>query len=328
MPPRTAPPHLKPHRLLPGAPLVLIAPARPPLQLDVIDRAVSAFTSRGLRVKVARHAQKRHGFIAGKDRLRLSDLHTALRDRTVKALLCVRGGYGIARILPDIDLPLFRKHPKILLGCSDITALHATLSKAPGLVTFHGPMAQSLVDTDCPEFTWRSALVQLTGDNAALGPITRGYPLQKETVYSLKRGKVTAPLIGGNLAVLCSLLGTKFFPDLSGKILLIEEIGEMPFRIDRYLTQLTLSGALDRVAGFALGLFKDCEYRPPKPGDLIEYKQSLRDVFHNRLTHFSKPVVVGLPFGHMPYNATLPLSCLATLDGGRGELVVEELGVT
>jgi muramoyltetrapeptide carboxypeptidase len=129
------------------------------------------------------------------------------------------------------------------------------------------------------------------------------------------------------LAVLCSLIGTPFFPSLANKILFFEDIGETPFRIDRNLTHLLSLGLLNSVAGFALGLFKDCAYRPPKPGETIEYRQDLKDVITERLRPLGKPIVMGLPFGHVPFNATVPLGALATLDGTKGDLIIEESSV-
>jgi muramoyltetrapeptide carboxypeptidase len=318
---------LRPPALRQGDTIALVAPASPPLHPDVIYRAVTSLSTRGFKVTVSAAAKKRLGFIAGSDKSRLADLNRSIRSRSIKALLCLRGGYGSARIVSEIDFAALRSAPKILVGCSDITTLHCAALQRASMVTFHGPMLQSLVDADCPDFTWNSLLATLQGAPEALGSICKGYPLRNE-IYSLQRGRVTAPLVGGNLAVLCSLLGTPYFPDLSGKILFFEDIGEMPFRIARCLTQLTLTGVLDSVAGFAIGVFKDCEYRPPKPGDFIEYKQTLRDVFADRLKPFGKPIVIGLPFGHLPHNATLPIGSLATLDGNKADLSLEEFGVS
>ncbi len=317
---------VRPPALRLGDTIALVAPASPPLHPDVTEQAVIALTSRGFKVLVSAAAQKRLGFIAGSDKNRLSDFNRALRSKSVKAIFCLRGGYGSARIVSEIDFAAMKRAPKILVGCSDITTLHCAALQKASIISFHGPMLQSLVDKECPDFTWDSLLSTIQGAPESLGSICRAYPLRSE-IYSLYKGRVTAPLIGGNLAVLCSLLGTPYFPDLAGKILFVEDIGEMPFRIARCLTQLTLAGVLDKVSGFAIGLFKDCEYRPPKPGDFIEYKQSLRDVFVDRLKPFGKPIVVGLPFGHLPHNATLPVGSLATLDGNNADLSIEEFGV-
>jgi muramoyltetrapeptide carboxypeptidase len=293
----------------------------------VIDRVKSSLQREGFRVQVSVKARKRLGYLAGSDVERLSDFNNAIRSKRVRAILCIRGGYGTLRIVDRIDLQALKKNPKIIIGCSDITTIHSLLASRLNMASFHGPVAQGLCEADCPSFTWNSFLQRITGAPEAIGSITSGYDHYASTVYSLKGGRITAPLIGGNLAVLTSLLGTPYFPDLRGKILFLEEIGEMPFRIDRSLTRLIMSGALNGVVGFALGLFKDCEYRPPKEGEIVEYKQKLRDVFIEKLLPFGKPIVVGLPFGHLPHNATLPLLAKATLDGRRGDLILEEHGV-
>jgi muramoyltetrapeptide carboxypeptidase len=217
--------------------------------------------------------------------------------------------------------------PKILLGCSDITTLHCLNLLNGGTISFHGPMPQSLVEPECPDFTWQKLLSALRGDGSALGSLSEGYPHASETVQSLRKGRVTARLVGGNLTVMGSLIGTPYFPSLDGNIFFFEDIGETPFRIDRCLTQMLNVGLLQSAAGFALGLFKDCEYRPSKPGEPVEYRQSLKDVIIDRLAPLGKPIVMGLPFGHVPFNATIPVGGLATLDGGKGTLMIEELGV-
>jgi muramoyltetrapeptide carboxypeptidase len=278
-------------------------------------------------VQIGRNAGKRHGFLAGSDAQRAADLNTALRSRSTRAILCIRGGYGLSRILDRIDFGALARNPKIIVGCSDITALLCGAAVFSKSRSFHGPMPSALTDPECPEFTWRRLLDTLSGAPASQGSLLSEYPDKSATVIPIRKGKVTAPLIGGNLAVLCSLIGTPFFPSLTGKILFFEDIGETPFRIDRNLTHLLSLGLLDSVAGFALGLFKDCAYRPPKPGDRIEYRQDLRDVIIERLRPLGKPIVMGLPFGHLPYNATVPLGALATLDGNKGDLILEELSV-
>jgi len=288
---------------------------------------VTILQGEGFDPQVARHATKRHGFLAGTDRERLTDFNQALRSKRIRAIICIRGGYGTGRIINRIDFAALRMSPKILIGCSDITALLSGALRYAKIVSFHGPMPQSLVEPECPLFTKKHMLDALTGSDQALGSINRDYPEAATTIDVIRTGKVTAKLVGGNLAVLTSLVGTPFFPDLSESVLFLEDIGETPFRIDRYLTQLLNVGALEKVAGFALGLFKDCDYRPPKPGDRIEYRQSLRDVIIDRLAPLGRPIVMGLPFGHMPYNATLGVGSLVTLDARRGDLVIEESGV-
>jgi muramoyltetrapeptide carboxypeptidase len=294
----------------------------------VVDQAWERFEKLGYKVQVGRNARHRHGFLAGTDTERAKDLNAAFSSRSIRAIFCIRGGYGLGRILDRIDFGALARNPKIIVGCSDITALLCGAAIFAKVRTFHGPMPSSLVESECPEFTWNSLIQTLSGAPASQGSILSGYPDARSTVFPIRKGKVTAPLIGGNLAVLCSLIGTPFFPSLAGKISFFEDIGETPFRIDRNLTHLLSLGLLDSVAGFALGLFKDCAYRPPKAGDPLEYRQDLRDVITERLRPLGKPIIMGLPFGHLPLNATLPIGALATLDATKGDLLIEDSSVT
>jgi muramoyltetrapeptide carboxypeptidase len=318
----------KPPRLVSGDTITLVAPSSPPLDLTVIERTIHRFEKLGYKVQIGRNARNRHGFLAGSDAQRATDLNAALRSRATRAIMCIRGGYGLGRILDRVDFEALARNPKIIVGCSDITALLCGVAVLSKSRSFHGPMPSALTDPECPDFTWKSLLDTLSGAPTSQGSVLSGYPETNSTVTCIRRGKVTAPLIGGNLAVMCSLIGTPFFPSLAGKILFFEDIGETPFRIDRNLTHLRSLGLLDSVAGFALGLFKDCAYKPFKPGDRIEYRQDLRDVISERLRPLGKPIVMGLPFGHLPYNATLPLGALATLDGNKGDLILEETSVS
>jgi len=313
----------KPRRLSPGDTIALIAPASPPLSPDVIDRAAEMFIQRGFKVHIGSAARKQLGFIAGTDRERLADLNRALRTKSVRAVVSIRGGYGCGRIVERVDFAPLLKDPKIILGCSDITVLHCAAALEAGIVTFHGPMPNSLVEPDCPEFTWTRMLNVLCGKQEALVPLASTYPERDRTITCIRKGRATGRLIGGNLAVLSSLIGTPYFPSLKNAIFFFEDIGETPFRVDRTLTHLLNIGALQQVAGFALGLFKDCEYRPA-PG----YRQSLAEVIHERLAPLGKPILMGLPFGHLPFNATIPIGITATLDATRGDLVFEESAVS
>lgn len=312
----------RPPALKAGDHVALVAPASPPLSPGVIPSTIERLETLGFKVVVGKQCTQRTGFLAGSDRDRISDLHAAFSRSSVKAIFCVRGGYGVGRILGALDFKRLANHPKIVVGCSDVTALLCGGLVRAGMVMFHGPMGQSLVDGCCPDFTWNSLLVTLMKRDAALGSIVRGY--DSAQVEGLRRGKVTAQLVGGNLTVLLSLLGTPFFPSLKNKIVCLEDVSEKPYRIDRMLTQLLSVGAFDEVAGFALGSFKDCEYMATSSREKM---QTLREVLVERLYRLGKPIVLGLPFGHNPHNSTLPLGVRATLDGTRGDLSIEEFGV-
>jgi muramoyltetrapeptide carboxypeptidase len=315
---------LRPTRLSPGDTLGIIAPASAPPDASSIDRAVAILEQHGFRVKLARHVRRRHGFLAGTDRERAGDLMRMFIDRKVNAILCVRGGYGTARLLPLLDYRVIREHAKIFVGYSDITSLHCALLTKAELVSFHGPMLNSdFVQLAMPKFTLQSFLRTLT-QAIAPGGISQGY--RGKTVKVLRRGIVRGPLVGGNLTLLCTTLGTPWQPPFQGCILFLEDVGEQPYRFDRMLTQLLNCGLLQQVAGVAIGLNSDCV--DPQAKRAREYRQTLEDVLKERLLPLKIPVVTGLPFGHVPHNATLPVGVSATLDGNRGELFLHEPGVS
>src|SRR5208337_2637826 len=261
--------------------------------------------------------------LAGSDRDRAADLMRMFTDPKVQAIFCVRGGYGTARLLPLLDYQMIHANPKVFVGYSDITSLHCAFLKKSGLVSFHGPMLNSdFIKPNFPDFTWQSFCKTLTRA-AAPGSICQGY--QRKTVAVLRAGVASGPLLGGNISILCSTLATPFQPRFKGAILFFEDLDEAPYRFDRMLTHLLNAGLLQQVAGVAIGINKNC--RDPKARTAKEYRQTLEDVFTERLGPLKIPVVMGLPFGHIPLNATLPIGVQATLDGRKGDLIIDEPAV-
>jgi muramoyltetrapeptide carboxypeptidase len=309
---------LLPERLRLGDTVGLIAPASAPVSGKLIDRSVAYLEKQGFKAKLGRHARRRLGYLAGGDRERAADLMAMFADRRVRGIFCLRGGYGTARLLPLLDYGFIRRHPKVFVGFSDITSLHCAFLKKSHLLTFHGPMVASyLITRGYPRFSteslWRTIM-----EPTPAGSICRGYP--GKTVQVLRRGKVSGELIGGNLVVFCALIGTEYQPSLRGKILYLEEVEEKPYRIDRMLTHLLNAGVLQQAAGVAVGVCHGCEDPEARVGG--GYRQTLEDVLKDRLRLLKVPVVIGLPFGHVPHNATLPVGGRATLDGDKGDLVI------
>ena len=313
-----------PHRLEPGATVALVAPASPPPDPAIIDDSLAALTAQGFRVLPGRHLRARQGFLAGTDRQRAGDLMRAFRDPRVRAIFCLRGGYGTTRLLPLLDYSVIRDHPKILVGYSDITALHCAILQRAGLLTFHGPMlASELNRENYPAFSrasWQRTLMQPVPP----GSICQGGP--PGSVAVVRRGRAEGQLIGGNLSLLCALLGTPWQPDFRGRILFMEDVGEAPYRLDRLLTHLHAAGVLAQVAGVAVGVCHNC--LDPRATVGGEYRQSVADVLRERLSPLRVPVVVGLPFGHVPHNATLPVGGHALLDARGGDLLLTRPAVT
>jgi muramoyltetrapeptide carboxypeptidase len=312
-----------PQRLQPGDTLGLISPASAPPDPKTVDESAAALEKIGFRVKIGRNARKRWGFLAGTDHERAADLMQMFTNRRVQGIVCVRGGYGAARLLPLLDYEKIRANPKIFSGFSDITSLHCALLKKSNLLTFHGPMAAShLARADHPEFSRQGWLRTLTQPAPARG-ICQGY--DGKTVSIIRGGRVSGGLIGGNLSVLVTTLGTPYQPSFRGKILFFEDVDEKPYRLDRMLTHLANAGVLRQVSGVAVGLCNHCA--DPNAAKAGEYRQSLEDVLKERLSPLKVPVVIGLPFGHVPHNATIPVGGRATLDAERGDLVITHAAV-
>lgn len=328
---------IRPPRLNPGDTLGIIAPASAPPDPKNVARAIAVLERLGYKTKLAPNVHQRLGYLAGSDRDRASDLMRMFTDKKVNAILCVRGGYGTARLLPLLDYRAIRANAKIFVGYSDITSLHCAFLTKAGLVSFHGPMLNSDFATKVlPDFTVQSFLRTLAshlplpakrGEGRGEGHsinIANGYA--EKTVTILRRGIARGQLIGGNLALLCTLIGTPWQPSFKNAILFLEDVGEAPYRWDRMLTHLLNCGLLQQVAGIAIGLNADCE--DPQAKTAKEYRQTLAEVLRDRLLPLKIPIVTGLPFGHVPTNATLPVGIRAELDANHGALRLLESGVS
>ena len=224
---------IRPPRLRPGDQIGVISPAGPVNRSD-LQPGLRLLESSGFRVLVAPHVYNRRGYLAGDDEARLADLHAMFQDKDIKAIFCARGGYGSLRLLSKIRYDLIKESPKIFVGYSDITALLMAIYKKTGLVTFHGPMFRELALRS--QENWESLLGLLSSKQLVKLSLTEG--------SAFINGRATGPLIGGNLSLICHLLGTPFFPSLDGCILFIEEKGEALYRLDRMITHLALSKKL------------------------------------------------------------------------------------
>jgi muramoyltetrapeptide carboxypeptidase len=314
----------KPARLEFGDTVGIIAPASPPPDPNAVDRAAATLEKFGFKPKLSAHVRARHGFLAGGDTNRAADLMAMFADENVRAIFCLRGGYGTARILNLLDYDFIRRNPKIFIGYSDITALHCAFSKNVKMISFHAPMLNGgLADENLPDFT-RDSFLRTVMTPQPPGSIVADS--DKKNISTLRCGIAEGRLIGGNLSVLVTTLGTPFQPKFHGRILLLEDVGEKPYRLDRMLTHLWNAGIFQQVAGVAVGVNSDCEDSAVKPGG--EYRQNSADVFMERLANLKVPVVMGLPFGHVAVNATLPIGARAKLDGDNGDLIITEAAVS
>jgi len=327
-----------PRRLTRGDLLGIICPASPVADGARLERGVRYLESLGYRVSVGANAAKSDGYLAGTDNERADDVHAMFADRRVKGIFCARGGYGTGRLLGLLDYPLIARHPKVFVGYSDVTALEIALWKKCSLVTYHGPMSAvemaGGIDPFTEESLWRtltSATPGMTvaaesGEAAAKAgqaAAKAGQAAARAGQAAARAGQARGRLVGGNLSLVASLLGTPWQPDLRGAILFLEDIGEDPYRVDRMLVQLAHAGAAARAAATALGQFTSCVVResgtPTRP---------LEASFADFAAKARGPVVGGFPVGHERRMATLPLGILARLDARAGTLTLEEAPVS
>jgi muramoyltetrapeptide carboxypeptidase len=315
---------IKPGRLGFGDTVGIIAPASASPDPKAVDRAAEALEQFGFRPKLAKNVRARHGFLAGSDRERAGDIMQMFADQKVKAIICLRGGYGSARLLDRLDFDVIRRHPKILSGYSDITTLHCALAVKAKLMSIHGPMLNGELDAkDLPAFT-RESFFRTVMEAKASGSIRSGCP--ENNISVVRGGQAEGRLIGGNLSVLCAALSTPFVPSFKGKILFFEDVSEKPYRLDRMLTNLLNAGLLQQLAGVAVGVNRDCT--DPKASTAGEFRQTAAGVVQERLGPLGVPVVTGLPFGHIALNATIPVGVRAILDGDHGDLIITEPAVS
>jgi muramoyltetrapeptide carboxypeptidase len=314
---------IHPPRLRAGGRVAIIAPAGPLSERDDLSRAAELCRALQWEPVPGRNALHRHGYLAGTDPERLADLNRALTDPTIDAVWCVRGGYGVTRILDGVDFAGFARRPRPVIGFSDVTALLLALHRAGNVVSFHGPMGRAPLTTFSRDHLLRvvtraEPAGRLGGLSAPGGVLIPRSP----RVVSLTPGTAEGPLLGGNLSVLMALAGTRHFPDLNGAILFLEDVGEDLYRVDRMLSQLRMLGLLDQLAGVAIGQFTDMK-RATTEGALA-FDEVL-------LTYFGPsgiPVAMGFPFGHVDEQWSLPLGVRARLDAGQGTLELLEAAVS
>ncbi len=267
----------------------------------------------------------RNGYLAGSDEERAADLMEMFANKNVAGIICTRGGYGCARLLPKLNFEIIANNPKPLIGYSDVTALLYGIYSRSGLVCFHGPVGISTFN-DFSLRHFKSVLMEGNKEYQMQIPLSDNHtPDSEENVIQIRGGKCEGELIGGNLSIVCSLLGTPYDVSTEGKILFLEEIGEEPYRIDRMLTQLLQAGKFDNIAGIALGIFKNCDIKKGNG----EFSNSFRliEVLNDRLYDLGVPVIYGLPFGHVKNKFTLPLGVKTILDVDNRTLTLVEKSV-
>jgi muramoyltetrapeptide carboxypeptidase len=306
---------LIPPKLEKGDTLGLIAPGSYITQHQ-LDESIENFENLGYNVVYNEEILNKHGYLAGFDEDRKNDIHKMFKDPNIKAIVAVRGGYGCARILPLLDYELIKENPKILIGYSDITSLLYGIYAKTGLVGFHGPVGTSTFN----EYSVDHFQNILTKPQKNYTMIN--LPEDEDQLYVINEGVGIGELIGGNLSIVVSLIGTEYDVDTKGKIIFLEDIGEQPYRIDRMLTQMRQSGKFDECSAVALGVFRRCDIDQKNPE--FEHSLTLRQVLEDRLGDLDVPVIYGLSFGHIENKFTLPIGIKAKIDTYNKKLVLLE----
>lgn len=304
---------IKPPRLKPGDTIGLIAPAGivEPESIEPISQKLATL---GLKVKLGNHLLDRYGYLAGKDRDRAADVNSMFVDKSVQAILAMRGGWGCNRILPLLDYQLIRKHPKIIMGLSDITALLLAIYAKTNVITFH-----SLTGTS----SWNEfSLDYLRRILFNAEAVTMQNPTNTDNrVETIKGGKSRGKLIGGNLSVLAAMVGSSYLPKWQHNILFLEDIREEVYRVDRMLTQLELAGILPQISGFVFGNCRECD---PEAADK---SLTLMQVLQDRILPLGIPAWYGSMIGHIPDKFTLPIGVEVEIDANGGKITMLEAAV-
>ena len=300
----------RPPRLLAGARIALVSPAGPLRGESEIQRAEDNVRSFGWTPVVTPNAHRVHGYFAGEDRERIEDLNAAISDESVDAIWCLRGGYGAMRILSEIDFAPLCERPKALMGFSDITALHLALHSQCDVASYHGPTARTELD----DFTRRSLLAAVTHEESCG---------EAPEARVIRPGRATGRLVGGNLALLSSLVGTPWAPDLNGALLLLEDVNEPVYRVDRMLQQLLLSNTLRGCNGIVFGHCTSCAEEADGGGS-----RTLDEVLSEIAERIEVPCLAGIPVGHIDQQWTVPLGVDASMDTASKALRTVDVRLT
>jgi muramoyltetrapeptide carboxypeptidase len=310
---------IKPPRLRKGDLIGLIAPASTPSSEEKILKGALYLEQMGYRVKCGKHIRTIYGYLAGSDVERSEDFNEMVCDKNVKAIFAIRGGYGTPRLLQMIDYRSLKAHPKIIVGYSDLTALQLAIFRKIGLVTFSGPMTGSDMwrdfDPYTEEYFWRilTSTKKIGAlDNPANEPLT-----------ILRHGKANGRLVGGNLSLLTCLMGTPFQPPMEDSILVLEDVEESPYRVDRMLAQLLNAGILQKINALVYGKFTDCA--PGNPSDPHLTIDQVQEEFAQKI---DCPVIMNFQYGHIPRKLTLPLGLKTKIDTKRERIEVVESAVS
>jgi muramoyltetrapeptide carboxypeptidase len=309
----------KPKPLAEGGTIGVAAASSPFEERSELDRSVRWYEERGYRVKLAEGVYDRDDFVAGDAAARARDINALFADPEVDLIQLLRGGYGASQVVPHLDFDVIGANPKLLVGYSDVTALHVAIRQRTGLVTFYGPGFTGMGSPKRGDWS-KERFIRAVTDPEPLGDV----PSRPDDPYigSLGKGRVTAPLVGGCLWLLRETLATSWEVDFDGAILFFEDVHCPPWYVDGMLTQLRNAGKLDRIKGVVIGEMYKCEeWRQPESW---LRSRSMEDVFEHHLEPLGVPILHNLPLGHGDHLCTIPLGVAATLDADTRTLTIED----
>jgi len=302
---------IKPKPLKKGDKIGLIGASSPTKQ-DRIEPSIKAMEDLGFEVVLGESCRGYHGFLSGSDELRAKDINKMFEDKGIKGIFAIRGGYGAARLLDMLDYNMIKKNPKVFAGYSDVTALHNVFNEKCKLITFHTPMASTELYKGVDDYTMDYFKKNIFSD-APLGILKNP---EGQEIKTLVVGKAKGKLVGGNLSLVVSSMGTPYELDTKGKILFLEDVDEYPYRIDRMLLQLKQCGKFKDAAGIILGAWTNCK---ANEGD---NSLSLMEVFEELIKTEKKPTIYNLACGHCMPTISIPLGSEVKINGDKSEIIV------
>ncbi len=312
---------MKPKMIKKGDTIGVISPSSPSFNKSSLKRGVETLQKWGYNVVLSKNVDKKNGFFAGTDEERAEDFNEMFKRKDIDAIMVTRGGYGAARILKYIDFDTIKDNPKTFLGFSDITTFHLAINKLTGLVTFHGPGMCTFNDEYLTEYTHKY-LNKAIFSEEPIGDIEMSD--SKKYLNSINYGVAEGTIIGGNLSIICSTLGTPYEIETDGKILFMEDLNTEPWIMDHMMAHLSNAGKLKNVKGVVIGECLNCEPRALEPNYYVD--TSLEDIFEEYLTPLGVPVLYGLPLGHTNDIATVPIGVKVRVDADNKKFTILESG--
>ncbi|MEK7264240.1 MAG: LD-carboxypeptidase [Bacteroidota bacterium] len=304
---------IKPPRLQKGDVIGIVAPSSSPRDLTLFENGIRYIEKNGFRVEVAKNISKSYGYLAGTDSERIQELHAMFANKNIKAIFVARGGYGLHRIIANFDFTLIKRNPKIIVGYSDVTALHIAVWKKCRIISLSAPLVVEFSEKltgKQEEIFWQL----LTSTKK----MSISYDLNNDYCQSpFPRKTIVGRLLGGNLTLFSTLCGTSFFPSMKDSLFYFEDVGEEPYRIDRMLQQLKLAQVFRNANGIILGDFSGCD---AKNKNSLTLRQIFSDVFSSE----KYAVASGLNYGHCPDTLAIPFGTLAKLNFKKKKLELLE----